>query len=93
MKIKEWFRYFFRKTYPDQTDVSNEDIDELGEDFDKHLRGKFSDEEILKWYPTSIIEVLVSSGHPFKHHGFSLPLAYHFFDYISMNVKEQKNDI
>ena len=91
MELTAWFRYFIAKTYPGQ-DIPQDQIDGLGEEFDNYLRSKFDDDHIKLWYPVSLIDIIMNSEHPFRHHGFSLPLAYHFFDYIEQQAQKALAD-
>ena len=80
------FRYFLRKLYKD-VEMSNEDIDEIGEGFYEYLRGlNLTEEQKKNILPKDTFDVILNSILPFRTEG--LPLAYvlHFTKY----EKQQK---
>ena len=80
------FRYFIRKNFPEIGQISNEDIDEIGIEFHKHLDSKLNDEQKIKILPKSAIDIVMNSEHPFKTNGFEPVYVLQFTQW----VKEQQ---
>ncbi len=68
--MKDTFRYFIRKNFPEIGDMSNEEIDQIGFEFHNHLDSKLNDEQKLRVLPKSAVNVIMNSKHPFKTNGF-----------------------
>jgi hypothetical protein len=91
MELEIWFRVFFRKTYPEVEEITLEEIDELGVDFDKYMRDKFDEDKLSKLYPTDASTLIMDSLKLFTHHGFSLGLAINFFEYVKQSAKSYED--
>lgn len=88
IEVNAWFRFFFRKTYPNELGITIEEIDQLGEDFDMWMKENFIEDDIEKFYPKNLMDVALNSDKYFTHHGFHLGLAVHFFKYIEESAKK-----
>jgi len=76
------FRYFLRKLYKN-VEMSNEDIDEIGEGFYEYLRGlKLTDTQKKNILPKDTFDVILNSNHPFRTEGFPLAYVLHFTQYV-----------
>jgi hypothetical protein len=64
--MKDTFRYFIRKNFPEIGDMSNEEIDQIGVEFHNHLDTKLNDEQKKRVLPKSALDVIMNSEHPFK---------------------------
>jgi hypothetical protein len=76
------FRYFLRKTYK-EVDMSNEDIDEIGEGFYKYLQNlELTDEQKKNILPKDIFDVILNAEHPLRTNGFPPAYVFHFVEYV-----------
>ena len=84
--MTDTFRYFIRKNFPEIGKISNEDIDEIGIEFHKHLDSILNEEQKEKILPKSAMDIVMNSEHPFKTNGFEPTYVLHFTQW----VKEQQ---
>ncbi len=84
--MTDTFRYFIRKNFPEIGQISNEDIDEIGIEFHKHLDSILNEEQKEKILPKSAMDIVMNSEHPFKTNGFEPAYVLHFTQW----VKEQQ---
>lgn len=87
--LEGWFRFFFRKNYPDAGEYNNEELDEVGEGFNNYLHNKLREEQLDNILPKSIHQIVMNMNHPFKTNGFEPALVLHFGYF----VEEEKNKI
>ena len=81
------FRYFMRKLYKD-VEMSNEDIDEIGEEFYKYLRGlNLTEQQKKNILPKNTFDVILNVTHPFRTEGFPSAYVLHFTQHV-----EQKKE-
>ncbi len=88
----EFFPHFIRANYPEISDVSNEDLMEIGKDFKSYLIEKFKDKEdklepIWDIDAKTVIMNQVSKD-PFMVNGYNPGLIIHFGDF----VEKMKNE-
>ena len=77
--MKEVFRFFIRINFPDfGSKISNDDIDELGILFHKHLDSKLTEEQKQKILPKDSMTVIMQMEHPLKTNGFEPAYVLHF---------------
>lgn len=87
--MKDVFRYFIRKNFPEAGEkMTNQSIDELGEEFHRYLDVKLSDEAKEKILPTGATEIIMNSDHPFKTNGFHPAYVLHFNEWIDQMKEE-----
>lgn len=88
--MKDTFRYFIRKNFPEfGNEISNEDIDEIGIEFHKHLDSKLSEEQKKRILPKSAVDVVMNSDHPFKTNGFEPAYVLHFTQWVKEQSEAQ----
>ena len=76
--MQDIFRYFIRKNFPEiGGELSNKDIDEIGEEFHKHLDSKLSEEQKKRILPNNAMDVIMKSEHPLKTNGFEPAYVLH----------------
>jgi len=84
----ELFRYFFRKTFKD-VEISNEECDEIGEEFYKYLRGlNLTEEQKKNILPKNIFDVILNADHPFKTNGFEPAYVFHFTEFVAQQKQK-----
>lgn len=89
--MKDIFRYFIKKVFPEFGDITSiEDIDLLGEEFQKYLDG-LSDKVKEKIMPKSAASVLLLADHPTKVHGFEPGFVLHFTTWVAKMKKESSD--
>jgi len=87
--MKEWFRYFLRKNYPQVMGVvENEQCDEIGVEFDKYMKEKCAEEVLEKIMPKDAMEVILQADHPLKMNGFHPALLLHFDEFVKKMQSE-----
>jgi len=87
--MKDTFRYFIRKNFPEIGDMSNEEIDQIGVEFHNHLDTKLNDEQKKRVLPKSAVDVVMNSDHPFKTNGFEPAYVLHFTQWIKEQSEAQ----
>jgi len=87
MQIKDFFRYFVRVLY-EGLEASNEELDEMAEDFENYLFDKVGEEKAKSWYPENELKLVMERDHPFKQKGFEPALVLHFCNYVEERKKE-----
>lgn len=90
MEIKEFFRYFFRLLFV-EVEASNEELDEMAEDFQEYLFDKVGEEKARSWYPDSLMKLLAQKDHPLKKEGFEPALVIHFMNYVEEGKKKYED--
>lgn len=89
--MKDTFRYFIRKNFPEAgNEMSNIQIDKMGEDFHKYLDNKLDDEQKEKVVPKNAMDVIMNSDHPLKQNGFEPAYVLHFTQWVSEFNEEIK---
>jgi hypothetical protein len=87
---KDVFRYFIRINYPNlQTQITNEDCDEIGKSFSDYLKDNLKEDVIIKIVPKDAIDFITNSEHPLKMNGFHPALLLHFYNFIKKMKEEQ----
>jgi len=82
------FRYFFRKTFKD-VEVSNEDCDEIGEEFYKYLRGlDLTESQMKNILPKNTFDVILNADHPLRTNGFEPAYILHFTQFIEQQKQK-----
>ena len=92
MEIKEFFRYFVR-VLNEGVDLSNDDLDELAEDFEKYLFDKVGEEKAKSWYPKNLVKLVMERDHPFKQKGFEPALVIHFCNYVEEGKEKYEQEM
>jgi hypothetical protein len=88
---KDIFRYFIKKVFPEFGDITSiEDIDMLGEEFQKYL-DELPAAVKEKIMPKSAPAVLLLADHPTKHHGFEPGYVLHFTTWVAKMKTEPEN--
>ena len=87
--MKDTFRYFIRKNFPEIGDMSNEEIDQIGVEFHNHLDTKLNDEQKKRVLPKSAVDVAMNSDHPFKSNGFEPAYLLHFTQWVKDQSEAQ----
>lgn len=82
--MTDTFRYFIRKNFPEIGQISNEDIDEIGIEFHKHLDSKLNAEQKIKILPKSAMDIVMNSEHPLKTNGFEPAYVLHFTKWVKV---------
>jgi len=76
------FRFFLRKNFKD-VEMSNEECDEIGEDFYVYLRGlDLTEEQRENILPKDTFDIMLNQEHPLKTNGFPPAYVLHFTKYI-----------
>jgi hypothetical protein len=87
------FRYFLRKLYKD-VEMSNEDIDEIGEGFYEYLRElNLTQEQKQNILPKDTFDVILNSNHPFRTEGFPPAYVLHFTQYVEQQKEALGNEV
>jgi hypothetical protein len=87
--MEDTFRYFVRKNFAEAGDqLTNEAIDELGEEFLRHLDIKLSDETKDKILPKSAIDVIMNADNPLRTNGFHPAYVLHFTEWIKQMTED-----
>ena len=85
------FRYFLRKLYKD-IEISNEDIDEIGEGFYEYLRGlNLTEKQRQNILPKDTFDVILNANHPFRTEGFPTAYVLHFTEYVEKQKEALDN--
>lgn len=85
------FRYFLRKLYKD-VEMSNEDIDEIGEGFYEYLRElNLTQEQKQNILPKDTFDVILNSNHPLRTEGFPPAYVLHFTQYVEQQKEALGN--
>ena len=88
--MKDTFRYFIRKNFPEfWNEISNEDIDEIGIEFHKHLDSKLSEEQKERILPKNAMTIIMQSEHPLKTNGFEPAYVLHFTQWVKEQSEAQ----
>ena len=91
--MSDTFRYFIRKNFPEMgNELTNEQIDEIAEDFHDHLNNILNEDQKEKIIPKSPIEVIMNSDHPLKVNGFEPGYVLHFTQWIEDEVKKYEEE-
>lgn len=86
------FRYFIRKLYKD-VEMSNEDIDEIGEGFYEYLRGlNLTEKQKQNILPKDTFDVIINSSNPFRREGFPPAYFLHFTQYVEKQKEALNNE-
>ena len=81
--MKDIFRFFIRKNWK-HNDLSNDELDDLGEEFEKYLNEKLSKDAWDKIVPKDPQEVIRDMDHPLKENGFHPAFMLHFMDFLKI---------
>lgn len=88
--MKDTFRYFVRKNFAEAGEqLTNEAIDELGDEFHKYLNIKLNDEAKERILPKNAAEVIINTDNPLKTNGFHPAYVLHFTEWIKI-MQESK---
>ena len=86
------FRYFLRKNYK-KIEISNEECDELGENFYKYLRNlKLTEEQKKNILPKNIFDVILNSDSPLRTNGFPPAYVLHFSEHIEKEKQKAQKE-
>ena len=83
------FRFFIRKNFPEIGEISNEEIDEIGSEFHKHLDNKLNEEQKQRVMPKSAMDVIMNTEHPFRTNGFEPAYVLHFTQWVKDKLEAQ----
>jgi hypothetical protein len=86
---KEIFRYMLRKVYK-ITEPTNDECDEICAGFTAYLNKKCTPEQLEKFLPRTIMQVILKAEHPLKTEGFHPALILHFSEYVRQSVEGEK---
>jgi len=86
------FRYFLRKLYKD-VEMSNEDIDEIGEGFYEYLRRlNLTEKQKQNILPKDTFDVILNSNHPLRTNGFPCAYVLHFTQFVEQQKEKALAD-
>ena len=86
------FRFFLRKNY-EGIDISNEECDELGEEFYKYLRAlNLADKQRKNILPKNTFDVILNANHPLRTNGFPAAYVLHFTQFVEQQKEKALAD-
>lgn len=84
----ELFRYFIRKFY-NGVDMSNEEIDEIRNDFVKYLENmNFNQLQRENCLPKNEADIIMNMDNPLRMFGFPPAFVLHFTKYVEEQAKK-----
>ena len=82
------FRYFLRKNYKD-IEISNEECDGIGQEFDEYLRClNLTEEQKRNILPKNTFDVILNADHPLRTNGFPPAYVLHFAQFIEQQKEK-----
>lgn len=88
----EIFRYFIRKNFEKAgRELSNEEIDGMGQEFIKYLDSRVSPEIKTMLVPKTSMEVIMRQGNPIYTNGFNPGFVLHFTEFIKQYTHQTED--
>jgi len=82
------FRFFLRKNYED-IEISNDECDELGEEFYKYLQDlNLTEKQKKNILPKNTFDVMLNANHPLRINGFPSAYVLHFTQFIEQQQEK-----